>query len=246
MPPDARPKSTGGGSHVASRLAQQDPAFVRWLLILACVAVMGLLVVLPVVAVFAEAFREGFATYWANITEPDTLHSIGLTLFVAPIVVVVNVIFGLAAAWAISRFQFRGRTILTTMIDLPFAVSAVVVGLAFMLLFGQQGLLGPWLKSLGIEVAFNVTAIILVTTFVTLPAGATPATRSATGEPPVVPLTEVTIVRSDGTLRQVESLGTPVEYGGGQATLMVMRDILLVGFSPGVFQRHRAIEDEFV
>ena len=169
MPPDARPKSTGGGSHVASRLAQQDPAFVRWLLILACVAVMGLLVVLPVVAVFAEAFREGFATYWANITEPDTLHSIGLTLFVAPIVVVVNVIFGLAAAWAISRFQFRGRTILTTMIDLPFAVSAVVVGLAFMLLFGQQGLLGPWLKSLGIEVAFNVTAIILVTTFVTLP-----------------------------------------------------------------------------
>jgi sulfate transport system permease protein len=169
MPPDARPKSTGGGSHVASRLAQQDPAFVRWLLILACVAVMGLLVVLPVVAVFAEAFREGFATYWANITEPDTLHAIKLTLFVAPITVICNVIFGLAAAWAISRFQFRGRTILTTMIDLPFAVSAVVVGLAFMLLFGQQGMLGPWLKSLGIEVAFNVTAIILVTTFVTLP-----------------------------------------------------------------------------
>jgi len=167
MQPDSR--LTSGGSHAASRLAQQDPAFVRWLLILACVAIMGVLVVLPLVAVFAEAFRKGFSGYWASITERDTLHAIGLTLFVAPIVVVCNVAFGLAAAWAITRFQFRGRALLTTMIDLPFAVSAVVVGLAFMLLFGQQGFLGPWLKAQGIEVVFNVTAIILVTMFVTLP-----------------------------------------------------------------------------
>ncbi len=141
----------------------------RWLLILACVGVMGLLVVLPVVAVFVEAFRKGLTGFWENITERDTLHSIGLTLFVAPVAVVCNVVFGLAAAWAISRFQFRGRTLLTTMIDLPFAVSPVVVGLSFMLLFGQQGFAGPWLKAHGIEIVFNVTGIILATMFVTLP-----------------------------------------------------------------------------
>jgi sulfate/thiosulfate transport system permease protein len=166
--PDSRLKS-GGGSHAASRLAQQDPALVRWLLILTCVGVMGLLVVLPVVAVFVEAFRKGLTGFWENIIERDTLHSIGLTLFVAPVAVVFNVVTGLAAAWAISRFQFRGRALLTTMIDLPFAVSPVVVGLSFMLLFGQQGFAGPWLKSHGIEIVFNVAGIILATMFVTLP-----------------------------------------------------------------------------
>lgn len=167
MQPDSR--LTSGGSHAAKRLAQQDPPFVRWLLILAGMAVMGVLVVVPLVAVFAEALRKGLGRYWENIVDPNSLHAIGMTLFVAPIAVVFNVVFGLAAAWTITRFQFRGRALLTTMIDLPFAVSPVVVGLAFMLLFGNQGLLGPWFKANGVEVVFNVKGIILATMFVTLP-----------------------------------------------------------------------------
>lgn len=167
MQPDSR--LTSGGSHAAKRLAQQDPPVVRWLLILAGMGAMGLLVVLPVVAVFAEALRDGLARYWENIVDPNSLHAIGMTLFVAPVAVVLNVLFGLAAAWAITRFQFRGRALLTTMIDLPFAVSPVVVGLAFMLLFGQQGFLGPWFREQGFAIVFNVKGIILATMFVTLP-----------------------------------------------------------------------------
>lgn len=157
------------GAH-ARRLAQADPPFVKWLLVTLAVLAMLVLVVIPVLAVFAQALRKGFGTYWTNLfNDPDTLHSIRLTLVVAPVAVVCNLVFGLAAAWAITRFHFRGRTVLTTFIDIPFAVSPVVAGLCFTILFGRQGYFGPWLESREIQVLFTPLAIVLVTTFVTLP-----------------------------------------------------------------------------
>jgi sulfate transport system permease protein len=163
-----RQVSTHGAQ--AKRLAQADPPFVRWLLVSLAVLAMVVLVVIPVVAVFAQALRKGVGVYWANLfNDPDTWHAIRLTLIVAPIAVVCNVLFGLAAAWTITRFQFRGRSVLTTFIDIPFAVSPVVAGLCFTLLFGMQGYFGPWLKDHGVQILFALPAIVLVTTFVTLP-----------------------------------------------------------------------------
>jgi sulfate transport system permease protein len=146
-----------------------DPWYVRWTLIGLAVGILGLLVGLPVVAVFAQALAGGLGVYWANLTEPDTLHAIGLTLIVAPAAVVANVIFGLAAAWAIARFRFPGRSLLITLIDLPFAISPVVAGLMVVLLVGMQGWFGPWLREHGVRILFSLPGLILVTTFVTLP-----------------------------------------------------------------------------
>jgi sulfate transport system permease protein len=130
-----------------ARPAQQDPGWVRWSLILIAVTVVGVLVVIPVINIFVEALKEGFGVYWKNLAaDPDTRHSILLTLTVAPIALVANLIFGIAAAWAISRFDFPGRTLLTAVIDLPFSVSPVVAGLMFVLIFGLQGYLGPFLR----------------------------------------------------------------------------------------------------
>jgi sulfate transport system permease protein len=141
-------------------------------LTLTCFAllVLTVLVVIPVANVFYEALADGFGAYWRNLTaDPDTRHSILLTLTVAPIAVVCNLVFGVAAAWAITRFRFPGRTILVTAIDIPLSVSPVVAGLAFVLLFGLQGFFGPWLRSHGFEVLFTVPALVIATTFVTLP-----------------------------------------------------------------------------
>jgi sulfate transport system permease protein len=147
-----------------------DPAWVRWLLILSALSLLTILVVVPVAAVFHEALKHGLGTYWDNLFgDPDTRHSILMTLTVAPAAVALNVVFGLAAAWAIARFRFQGRTFLITLIDLPFSVSPVVVGLAFTLLFGLQGFFGPWLREHGVEILFSTPALILATTFVTLP-----------------------------------------------------------------------------
>jgi sulfate transport system permease protein len=135
------------------RSAQQDPAWVRWGLTSAAVAVVGVLVVIPVVNIFFEALRHGADVYWKNLfADPDTLHSILLTLTVAPIALVANLIFGIAAAWAIVRFDFPGRSLLTALIDLPFSVSPVVAGLMFVLIFGLQGYLGPFLREDGYSV----------------------------------------------------------------------------------------------
>jgi sulfate/thiosulfate transport system permease protein len=126
------------------RTALQDPWLMRWGLIIAAVGVVGMLVIVPVINVFYEALARGAGTYIQNLlADPDTRHAIVLTLTVAPVAVVLNVVFGVAAAWAIARYQFPGRTILTTLIDLPFSVSPVVAGLIFVLLFGLQGYFGP-------------------------------------------------------------------------------------------------------
>lgn len=159
---------------VSVRRAQQDPAIVRWVLIAAALGVIGLLVVVPVVFVFVQALQPGLSVYVRNLFEdPDTWHSIKLTLTVAPAAVVANLIFGVAAAWLISRFQFPGRTVLTTMIDLPFSVSPVVAGLMLVLIFGLQGYLGPMLREDGyryvphlLSTVGAVLAFCLVSAFV--------------------------------------------------------------------------------
>src|SRR4051812_31320191 len=135
--------------------AHEDPPLVRAVLIGIAVTIIGLLVVAPLVNVFVEAFAGGWRVYWKNLTgDPDTLSAIKLTLTVAPIAVVLNVVFGVAAAWAIARFKFRGRAFLTALIDLPFAVSPVVVGLFLILLFGLQGYFGQWLRAHDMKVVF--------------------------------------------------------------------------------------------
>jgi len=154
----------------ARRTALQDPWLVRWGLIVAAVGVVGVLVIVPVINVFYEALARGAGTYIQNLlADPDTRHAIVLTLTVAPVAVVLNVVFGVAAAWAIARYQFPGRTMLTTLIDLPFAVSPVVAGLIFVLLFGLQGYFGPWLRDHHLKIIFATPGLILATAFVTCP-----------------------------------------------------------------------------
>ena len=147
-----------------------DPLWVRVTLTSLALLVLTVLVVIPVVSVFAEALADGVGAYWSNLTgDADTRHSVLLTLTVAPLAVLSNLVFGVAAAWAITRFKFPGRTLLVTLIDVPFSVSPVVAGLMFVLLFGLQGLLGPWLRANGFQVLFTVPGLVLATTFVTLP-----------------------------------------------------------------------------
>jgi sulfate transport system permease protein len=135
--------------------AHEDPAWVRWTLVSIAIAIMTFLVVIPLLDVFVEAFAAGPAAYWRNLVhDADTVHSIWLTLMVAPTAVFLNVVFGLAAAWAIARFKFPGRALLTALIDLPFTVSPVVVGLFLLLLFGLQGFFGPWLREHDVKIVF--------------------------------------------------------------------------------------------
>lgn len=151
-------------------IARRDPAWVRWSLILLAVGSLTLLIVVPVVNVFYQALAPGLRAYVNNlIGDPDTLHAIGLTLVVAPVAVIANLVFGIAAAWAIARFKFPGRSLLTALVDLPFSVSPVVAGLMLVLLFGMQGHFGPWLREHGISIIFAWPGLILATTFVTLP-----------------------------------------------------------------------------
>jgi sulfate transport system permease protein len=153
------PPATTGRRQV--RLAREDPAVVRWLLIGAALGVIGILVVLPTVFVFVQALEPGLAVYLKNLFQDrDTWKSMTLTLTVAPVAVAANLVFGVAAAWLIARFQFPGRTILTTFIDLPFSVSPVVAGLMFVLIFGLQGYLGPWLREDGLRAMLYVTSFL--------------------------------------------------------------------------------------
>lgn len=159
----------GGASGGRGRGAR-DHWLVRWGLTLLALAVVGVLIVIPVVHVFTQALSGGVGAYWRYLTgDPDTRHAILLTLMVAPVAVVANVLFGLAAAWAIARFRFPGRALLLTLIALPFSVSPVVAGLLFVLLFGLQGYFGGWLREHGLKVIFAAPGLILATTFVTLP-----------------------------------------------------------------------------
>jgi sulfate transport system permease protein len=125
--------------------------------------------VIPLVSVFAQALAKGLPTYWAAITEPDALSAARLTLLVAAIAVPANLVFGVAAAWAIAKFEFPGRHLLITLIDLPFAVSPVISGMIFVLLFGSHGWFGPWLQEHDLKVIFAVPGMVLATTFVTSP-----------------------------------------------------------------------------
>jgi sulfate transport system permease protein len=142
------------------RRSQTDPTWVRWMLTAIAMLVIGVLVIIPVANVFAEAFAEGVGAYWNNlVNDRDTVHAITLTLTIVPIALAANVIFGVAAAWAISRFEFPGRTVLTALIDLPFAVSPVVAGLMFVLIFGLQGYFGEFLRRDGYSAMPYVVAL---------------------------------------------------------------------------------------
>ncbi len=142
-----------GQEIVSERRAQKDPAWVQWSLTAIALVVVGVLIVVPVVNVFAEALADGVGVYWKNLfADPDTLQSITLTLSVVPIALLANVLFGVSAAWAISRFSFPGRTLLVALIDLPFAVSPVVAGLMLVLIFGLQGYLGEFLRRDGYSI----------------------------------------------------------------------------------------------
>ena len=163
-PSGVRTKKSAGG------LVADEPLWLRVLLIAAAYAVIGLLILVPVLYVFVQALADGWKVFVDNVLhDSDTLHSIFLTLTIAPLAVLLNTVFGLAAAWTITRFKFPGRTLLVTLLDVPFAISPVVVGLMFVLLFGMQGYLGPSLRQMGIKVIFAWPGLLLATTFVTLP-----------------------------------------------------------------------------
>jgi sulfate transport system permease protein len=142
---------------------------VRYTLIAVALGFMFLFLVLPLAAVFAEALRHGAGAYWEALKEPDAWSSIQLTLITAAIAVPLNLVFGVAAAWAIAKFEFRGKAFLTTLVDLPFSVSPVVAGLIYVLMFGAQGWFGPWLIAHDIKIIFAVPGIVLATVFVTFP-----------------------------------------------------------------------------
>jgi sulfate transport system permease protein len=158
-----------GASLSATRAAKRDPALVRWGLTALALGALGIFIVLPLVAVFVQAFAKGWRAYLQAITEPNTLAAAKLSLLAAGISVPLNVVFGVAAAWAVTRFRFKGKSILVSLIDIPFGVSPVISGLIFVLVFGSRGWFGPWLDEHDIRIIFAVPGIILATTFVTFP-----------------------------------------------------------------------------
>lgn len=146
-----------------------EPVWIRFGLITLALTFMFLFLVLPLAAVFGEALRKGFDAYWSALQEPDAWYAIRLTLFVAFITVPLNLVFGVAAAWAIAKYEFTGKAFLTTLIDLPFSVSPVVAGLVIVLVFGAHGWFGPWLQANDIKIIFAIPGIVLATIFVTFP-----------------------------------------------------------------------------
>ena len=151
------------------RGASEDPAAVKWGIILIAFAFLALFIVLPLVNVFVQALSKGREAYFAAITEPVAVSAITLTLTVAAISVALNLVFGLVAAWAIAKFQFRGKSFLISLVDLPFSVSPVIAGLVFVLLFGLQGIFGPLLHAWDIKIVFALPGLVLATVFVTFP-----------------------------------------------------------------------------
>ena len=146
-----------------------EPAPVRWLLTLAALLFLAVVLFLPLAAVFSQALEKGVGTYVEALSDPDALAAVRLTLLAAAVCVPLNLVFGVTAAWAIAKFRFPGKNLLLTLIDLPFSVSPVISGLIFVLLFGLQGWLGPWLSEHDVKIIFAVPGIILATLFVTFP-----------------------------------------------------------------------------
>lgn len=162
----------GSADHAArfeSKAATREPTLVKWAIIGVSLTFFAVFLLLPLVAVFYEALRKGWDTYFNALLDPDALSAIQLTLTAAVISVPLNLVFGVAAAWAITKFEFRGKHILITLIDLPFSVSPVVSGLIYVLVFGAQGWFGPWLSDHDVKVIFAVPGIVLATVFVTFP-----------------------------------------------------------------------------
>jgi sulfate transport system permease protein len=169
MPALKPPASTAYGKALRGPSATLEPPWVRGLLVLAAFLFLGLFLFVPLFAVFAEAFRKGWDAYIAAIVEPDALAAIRLTLLTAAIAVPLNLVFGVSAAWCIAKFEFRGKNLLITLIDLPFSVSPVISGLIYVLMFGAQGWMGEWLYQHDIRILFAVPGIVLATVFVTFP-----------------------------------------------------------------------------
>ena len=157
----------GSAERRATHVGESLP--VRVLLILGALVFLGIFLVAPIATVFVSAFSKGTGPYWAALTQDETLDAIGLTLLTAGIAVPLNVVFGIAAAWLISKYDFWGKSLLVTIVDLPFSVSPVISGLIFVLLFGARGWFGPWLSEHDVKVIFAVPGIVMATTFVTFP-----------------------------------------------------------------------------
>ncbi len=156
-------------SGIIVRKAAAEPRWLRLTLTSIGLGFLFFFLALPLVAVFSEAFAGGWNAYREALSHPEALSAIGLTVFIAVVVLPFNVAFGVAAAWAIAKFDFRGKSLLITLIDLPFAVSPVVVGLVFLLIFGAQGVFGPWLAEHDIKIVFALPGMIIVTLFITFP-----------------------------------------------------------------------------
>jgi sulfate/thiosulfate transport system permease protein len=156
-------------AHRKSQRGTEESPLVKWTLITIAALFLGLFLLLPLINVFAQAFAHGLQGYFSALRDPDTLAAIRLTLLVAAWCVPINLIFGLAASWCIAKFQFRGKSILISLIDLPFSVSPVVAGLIYVVMFGLQGYLGPWLDQHDIKIIFAVPGIVLATVFITFP-----------------------------------------------------------------------------
>jgi len=154
---------------VTKSAALQEPRFIRYTLTFIALAFLAFFIVLPLASIFITAFQKGVDVYLEAITHPDALAAIKLTLMVVAIAVPLNAIFGVMAAWALTKFNFKGKNLLLTIVDLPFAVSPVIAGLVFILLFGSQGLFGDWLFANDIKIVFALPGIVLATIFVTLP-----------------------------------------------------------------------------
>jgi sulfate transport system permease protein len=165
-PPPAR---AAGAARQRPRLATEDPPVVRWTLVALALLLLAAFVLVPVAAVVVEALRGGVALWWKAVSDPDALAAIKLTLLVAAIAVPLNAVFGIAAAWSVTRFRWAGKTVLVSLVDLPFGVSPVISGMVTVLLFGAHGWLGPWLAAHGLRIVFAVPGIVLATVFVTFP-----------------------------------------------------------------------------
>ena len=148
---------------------KRDPVWVQYTLTALALGALGLFIVLPLIAVFVQAFEKGTQAYWKAIQQPDTVSAIRLSLIAVTVSVALNTVFGVAAAWVVTKFHFKGKSLLVTLIDIPFGVSPVISGLIYVLVFGSQGWFGPWLLDHDIRIMFAVPGIILATTFVTFP-----------------------------------------------------------------------------
>jgi sulfate transport system permease protein len=165
----ALPLPEAGHRRAAPPRVTEEPRWLRWLLMAVALSFVGLFLVVPLASVFYEALKKGWDVYLAAITEPDALSALRLTLLAAAIAVPLNLVFGVASAWLIAKFDFRGKQLLLTLIDLPFSVSPVIAGLIYVLMFGAQGWWGGWLRDHDVRIIFAVPGIVLATVFVTVP-----------------------------------------------------------------------------